>query len=305
MLRVTAQGSSWSWTGALRLGDLTSMSAPRVVVTGATGLLGRAVIRQLKARDPAVDVVGVSRREGLGHLWVPDYSQTPEGDVLVHLAEASDRSWVERAGNAYVLPALALIETLARRSYRHIVYASSAVLYGDQSEKLHGVDDPIFVRDRYSELKARSEKVVLSSGGTSARLCNLYGFGMRAENVANKILAQIPGKGPLRVFDASPSRDFLWIDDAAAAVAAMALRPSSGLYNVGTGIRTSVADFARIALTHSNQADRPVLSERPHAGLSCIVVDASETETVYGWKPTHSIDLGISLLVANKLKGAQ
>jgi len=281
------------------------MSAPKVIVTGASGLLGGAVVRQLRARDPSVDVVGVSRRECRGHVCVRDYSHAPEGDVLVHLAEASDRSWVERAGDAYVSNALGLVETFARRRYRYIVYASSAVLYGDKSEERHRIGDPIFVCDRYSHLKAQSEQIVLSSGGVSARLSNLYGFGMRAENVVNKILSQIPGVGPLRVFDSSPSRDFLWIDDAAAAIAAMALHPSSGLYNVGTGIRTTIAELARIALTHSNQGSRPVLSDRPPGGLSCIVVDPSATEAVYGWAPTLSIERGIGLLVDYKSKGVQ
>ena len=82
----------------------------RVIVTGASGFLGRAVLASLSASG--IDCVGVSRRAGAGLTQVASYRDTPHGDVLVHLAEANDRAWVNAQGADYEAEAVAIFQAL-------------------------------------------------------------------------------------------------------------------------------------------------------------------------------------------------
>ena len=62
----------------------------RVVITGAAGFLGTALRHRLLAFEQ-VEVLGISRRPLPGLLTVSNYAEIPSGDILIHLAESSDR----------------------------------------------------------------------------------------------------------------------------------------------------------------------------------------------------------------------
>lgn len=267
----------------------------RIVVTGASGFLGRALMRKL-ARD-GVEVVGVSRQSALGLVQVADYADTPAGDVLVHLAEASDRRWAEKRGALYEQAALRALESLLANRFDHVVYSSSAVLYGDQGEALRRVGDPVQIVDTYTRLKYASEQAVLERKGAVARLTNLYGAGMAEGNVLTAILQQVPFDGPIRVYDVTPIRDFLYIEDAAEALAIMSLEKANGTFNVGTGRGTSILELAHIVLNAAGQTGREVESVYQGTRFSRLVVDITQTSAEIDWRPRIALPKGIETLI--------
>ena len=91
----------------------------RIVVTGASGFLGRVILDKLKSSKQ--DCIGVTRQNIKGLLHVPCYSKTPVGDVLVHLAEASDRKWVNQKGIKYEVKTKEVLNSLIRKKYKKIL----------------------------------------------------------------------------------------------------------------------------------------------------------------------------------------
>ena len=269
----------------------------KIVVTGVSGFLGRTVVRRLAGFDGTV--VGVSRRALPGNIQVVDYSDTPPGDVLIHLAETADRAVAERAGWGYEEKALSSLRALLNRRYPRVVYASSAVLYGDRAETPRRPGDPIFEVDVYTRVKASAERSVLdSSGGLVARLGNLFGPWMDRDNVISTILGQIPGTGPVRVRDAHPVRDFLWVEDAADLMVRMATGAAIGVFNVGSGTAHSIGDVARVSLQVAGQDDRAVVSTEPGARSSYLVLDISGTVSMWDWAPATTLEEGIGRLLS-------
>lgn len=267
----------------------------RIVVNGASGFLGRALMRQLAGNG--IDVVGVSRRAVPGLVQVAGYADAPQGDVLIHLAEVNDRSVAESSGTVYAKEALATLESLLCKGFERVIYSSSAVLYGDQHEAPRTVQDPVHIVDTYTELKYASEQAVLGNNGVVARLTNLYGPGMAEGNVLSTILKQLPLNGPIRVRDATPVRDFLWIEDAAAALSSMARGSASGIFNVGSGQGSSILDLANSALNAAGQTGRPVESEYQGPGRSRLVVDITQTLADFAWQPSTSLPQGIEKFI--------
>lgn len=267
----------------------------RVVVTGAAGFLGRFVVQALKGQG--LDVVALSRRPYAGFHQVADYSQAPPGDVLIHLAQESDRSRAEHHGDAGMHEAVTTMRFLVAKPYARVIYASSALLYGDQDNEPRRATDPVRLGSTYAQLKFACEQVVLDTGrGVVARIANLYGPGMAPANVVSTILRQIPGTGPVKIMDDTPIRDFLWVEDAGQAISVMAVGTKRGVFNVGTGMGTQIGSLVRMALDIVAQ-DRPIVVARPSARASSLVLDVADTEVVWNWRFRTTVTVGLKKLL--------
>lgn len=257
-----------------------------IVITGAAGFLGQMLMTHLANRE--LNIIPVSRRPLAGMYQVQDYTQSPAGDVLIHLAEEPDRSKVNHSGEKYLLDSFGVIQALSGR-YQKIIYASSGVVYGDESEQPYKVNEPVFATDVYSRSKLLNEKIVLDSGGTVVRLSNLFGQGMSPNNVMSDIACQIPGEGPVKVRDDKPVRDFLSVFDAALAFGLIMKSHYNGIVNVGSGIATSIRALAELLLALEDQAGREIIATKPAFKQSINVLDISETKEIFGWSPSSSL----------------
>ncbi len=270
----------------------------RVVVTGAGGFLGRHLCPRLAAAG--LEVVALSRRPAPGRQVVKDYREAPPGDVLVHLAQEPDRARFNAGGETAVSESLALLDALLQRPWTGVVFASSAVVYGDRHRHPVGTGAGTWSTDPYSRCKLECETRVLERGGMVARLSNLYGEGMAPGCVVAQVLAQIPGSGPLRVRDAGPVCDFLHVGDAAAALTAMVGQDAGGLFNVGSGTGTSIGELAALALELAGEEERPVQAETTSPVPPCRVLDITATTQALGWRPRTGLRQGLASLLAGR-----
>lgn len=269
----------------------------RVIVTGASGFLGRAVMQNLAASGH--DVLGLSRRNLPGLQQVASCADAPSGDALVHLAEASDRASVNARGQAAEQEAADTIHALLAKNYFRFVYASSAVLYGDAHNWPRRTDEAVNIVDSYTRIKYTCEQAVLGAGGAVARLANLYGPGMSPGNVVSTLLAQLEGNGPITLQDTTPVRDFLWIDDAAEAISSMVQHNEKGIFNIGTSVGTSIQLLAETALGIAGKSERPIHSLKANTPSSTLSVDISATQKTFGWQPKTSVAEGLKRLIGS------
>ncbi|MBN1379006.1 MAG: NAD(P)-dependent oxidoreductase [Gammaproteobacteria bacterium] len=277
----------------------------RVVITGASGFLGQYLVRALKNRD--IEVVPVSRQYFDQIVRVHDYSASPGGDVLVHLAEDRDRVRVNGSDDDYFRAKRKTLDDLLTKEYKRVIYVSSAALYDDGSGYPIRTNDPISINDNYTRLKYANEEAVLAKEqGFVVRLTNVYGEGMDESNVISTILKQVRSDGDLYVNDISPVRDFIWVDDVVEILENMCnLRLNSeitnGIFNVGTGVGVSIGDIAKLALEIARQPERKVVSRTQSTKSSTVVLDISATTEAWGWVPKVSLCDGLTKLLEKKL----
>lgn len=270
----------------------------RVVVTGASGFLGSVITRSLT--NAGVSTLSVSRQDIPGFLQVAKYADTPLGDVLIHLAEINNRSRVNQLSVEYEHEASSTLYALLKKGYGRVIYASSSVIYGDGVCTPHIESDPVSAIDTYTRVKLVAEQSVLSCGGVVVRLANIYGPGMAAENVLSHIFGQLDQDGPITLQDTSPIRDFIWVEDAAEVIIKMATQQAQGLFNVGTGIGTSIGELARMSLEEAKQPQRKIVSTQSAANPSCIVLDITKTKQYLHWQPSVLLNEGLRRLVSRE-----
>jgi len=260
-----------------------------VVVTGASGFIGRVLVHAIARRGIPVIAVTRSSATGPEGVWtrVADYRDTPSTPdaILVHLAEQANIPAANQRGAAHVADVCSLVSALIAKGFRRIIYASSGQVYRSGA-------------DPYLSGKRGAEKLVLAAGGAVARLANVYGPGMSAQTLIGDIMRQIPGSGALRLRNTAPRRDFLWVEDAADGLAAIALGNKPGIFDLGTGVSISAGDMARFALAAAGEQDRPILSDIAACGDDDVIsLDMAPVRTEFGWAAKVDAPAGLARLV--------
>lgn len=234
----------------------------RVLITGASGFIGRHLVTYLSQRG--VDVRTLSRRP---QPWpdhvvanvLEDFSNQANGcECIVHLAGLSDASAsyerpVEFA-RVNVLGTLNALEA-ARRSNAAFVLASSQRVYRPATRPISedGVLAPV---DPYGQSKLQAEQWtelyarLFGVPATILRLFSVYGPGQapgQASGVVSILLRNAREGKPLRV-RARQVRDFIDVRDVVRAIdLAIRRRPERvAIYNVGTGRPTPISELGEL-----------------------------------------------------------
>jgi len=277
-------------------------SARRVVVTGAAGLIGSALVRELNLSGTddivAVDRLGTSEKwRHLVPLRFADYVDAEEffpriaaepdafGEVatVFHLGACS--STTERDASYLVANNVRRSQELARWAFARgarFVYASSAATYGARESDMREDLDPYALRPLnmygYSkhlfDLWMRREGLLPRAVGI--KYFNVYGPNEDHKGAMRSVVAkafeQIRERGAIELFksyrngiaDGEQTRDFLYVKDAAAITAFLAHAPqASGLFNVGSGRDRSWNDLARAVFAALDRPPRIVYVEMP------------------------------------------
>jgi nucleoside-diphosphate-sugar epimerase len=221
-----------------------------VVVTGVSGLVGQRLLRMLDADETVRRVVGIDTRQP--HFRPPKLEffcvdlATAElkplldgAAALVHLAFA-----VEPAHDVRLLDRLnvgatrRLLEAAGAVGIRHVVYPSSAMVYGAWPDNPVPLTEAAVLRPNpgfvYAGQKAEVERLLAEwreghPGVTVAVLRPAASPSAARESWLGRVWR---GALPLRVRGASPPVQYLHEDDLAAAVA-LALRSRlDGVFNV-------------------------------------------------------------------------
>jgi nucleoside-diphosphate-sugar epimerase len=278
-----------------------------ISVTGASGLIGGALIRELVSRD--VDVTAVSRRPsrtltGVTVKTIESYRETPVDPkaIVVHLAELALIGEAEKRGCNYISEVTGRVSALLEKNFARIVYVSSGSVYATDGTDPRSPSDRATPDSIYAKAKIAAEELVLDSGGAVARLSNVYGSPLKPGTVISDILNQLPGTAPVVVRDDNPARDYLWLGDAARGLADIALGEATGLFNLGSGTATSATEIARIALAVWGERDRDVIATIPkrEGKIDAIALDCSKTTANFGWRPSTTLADGIRMVLAEE-----
>jgi UDP-glucose 4-epimerase len=281
------------------------MTKPAVAVIGSHGFLGWATVRALR-RD-GVPVQEYTRDRSFldrhGHI-----ASDIEGvRTVVWLVSSINPRVAEESPDLIDRDRAAmesLIEGLQQLDAppRIVNLSSGGTVYDTAATPPYDETAPTGPTGAYGKAKLMFEGLLVDSGlpSTSLRLSNAYGPGQPTRPgqgvVAHWLAAAVAGR-PLHIFgDGEAVRDFVFVDDVAAAiVAACTSARVPPVVNVGSGQPTRLRQLAEIVLAAvADPALEITLDPGRTFDVATTWLDVSLARTALGWTPTTTLTEGVA-----------
>jgi CDP-glucose 4,6-dehydratase len=314
--------------GALEAVELTGRS---VLVTGAYGLLGSWLVKELLARGARVCVIRFDRpaRSALLSMELEHRVTVIDGDIRADgliarvLAEYEVDSVFHLAAQTIVPTAnhaplstfetniggtWTVLEACRLHGAERVIVASSDKAYGDRAALPYREDLPLQPRFPYDVSKAAADLLARSYWHTwrlpvaVTRFANLYGGGdpNRSRLVPEAITAALCGRRPVLRSDGSPERDFLYVEDAVAAYlaiwGALGNKNARGeAFNAGGGRPQRVGEVVELICRLAGTDVEPEIhgDGTPSGEIDRQWVDHSKLTELTGWKPGVGLEEGL------------
>jgi len=310
------------------------LAGERILVTGGAGMIGSTIVDQLVERGAGEIVVldNFVRGRRANLAW----AERNGGDLTVVEGDVRDRGLVAELSEGVDVvfheaairitrcadePRLALevlvdgtfnvVEAAAQAGVRKLVAASSASVYGLASEfptgELHHpyANDTLYgAAKTFNEGLLRSYHAMAGLDYVALRYFNVYGPRMDVHGAYTEVLvrwmARIADGEPLLIFgDGSQTMDFVCVPDIARAnILAAESAVTDAVFNVASGVETSLAELAQ-GLLGAMGSDLPVEHgpAREVNGVSRRLADTRAAWEALGFSAEIGLDEGLSSLV--------
>jgi nucleoside-diphosphate-sugar epimerase len=225
----------------------------RVIVTGATGFIGRHVLRALVARGYDVHAIGRSPVIDTGATWhfcdllIPG-AATPllralRSEYLLHLAwnAAPGAFWSAADNLDWVAATLQLFRAFAEAGGRRAVFAGSCAEYDWSFDLLTEDETPLLPRTLYGRAKSATGQLLLDAEATQGicvawgRIFFVYGPGEPPGRLVPDVMAGLLAGRPVDCTEGLQERDFIHVEDVARAFVDILASDFCGSVNIASG----------------------------------------------------------------------
>jgi len=294
------------------------MAKRRVLVTGATGLIGRHVVNALHEQGAEVHAVTRSlahettdsevrwhKANLLDHRDCTQLLDSAEADTIVHCAWVTEHGayWTSPENLDWVAATLSLAHEAADRSTQRFVGVGTCAEYDwSGCEPLSEAKTPLNPTTLYGTAKDASRRVLEAFAATSglsfawARVAMLYGAGEHPDRFVASLARALLRGGLAKMSSGQQVRDLLDARDVGAAIAAVALSNVEGAVNIGSGegvhLRAAAQTLARIA-GHSDLLMPGALPDRANEPAH-LVMDVTRLTRETGFRPKIPLEQGLA-----------
>jgi CDP-glucose 4,6-dehydratase len=305
-------------------------SGRSVLVTGATGLLGGWLVKELLARGAEVTVLvrdsaprSLFHKERL-HDSVNVVHGSLELDVMRRtIAEYSVKTVIHLAAQTLVgiakVDPIGTFESNIRGTWNvleaarttnmcQVIVASSDKAYGDSLAlpyvETHPMDGayPYDVSKSCTDLIARMYHSAYRLPVGVLRCGNLFGGGDLnfSRTIPGVILATLKGERFRIRSDGTYVRDFLYVEDAADAYLLVAEGIASNpelagqAFNFSLGVRPTVLEVSRMVLKLMGASDQdPIIENTAKGEIREQYTDSGKARQLLGWQPRYGLEEGL------------
>ncbi|MBI2871815.1 MAG: NAD-dependent epimerase/dehydratase family protein [Chloroflexi bacterium] len=300
----------------------------RILVTGGAGFIGSHLVGRLLELGHQVAVVDdlstgkreyVDPRAAFYHLDITQAAALGEvvarvrPEVVEHHAAQTSvvRSVADPGEDARtnILGSLSVLEACRRHGVEHVIFASTGgALYGNPERVPCGEEHPVRPLSPYGAAKAAVEtylamyQQVYGLSWTALRYANVYGprqdpFG-EAGVVSIFTQKMLTEQAPTIFGTGEQQRDFVYVGDVVEANVLALERGVGGVYNIGTGVATSVNRIAGLLRQTTEYRGEIAYGPARPGEVDCIALESCRARDTLGWAPAVTLEEGLARTVA-------
>jgi UDP-glucose 4-epimerase len=309
----------------------------RTLVTGSAGFIGSTLVDRLleeghevtgvdnlSAGSPVANLRSAHRHGGRGRFTfvAADVRQPAlsgivarsNPEVVFHLAAQIDvRKSVgdpQHDARNNVLGTINVLEACRQARVPRIVYAASGgSRYGASAALPTTEDTAVHPLSPYAASKVAGEFYMNTYAGMyglapiSLALANVYGPRQNPHGEAGVVAmfasAMMSGRPTTIYGDGSATRDYVYVGDVVTAFLCAADAPATttGTFNIGTGVQTTVAELHRLIAAAVGVVRPPDHAEARTGEIHASALDPTRAGRVLGWKPDIDLTEGIKRTV--------
>ncbi len=299
----------------------------KALVTGGAGFIGSHLCAGLLEEGievVALDNLSMGRAEN-----IPAGARLVVGDVLDHdlvdaivsdgvdviFHEAAIVSIRESVANFYadaetnIMGTLNVMRAAIHAGVKKMVFASSMAVYADSPGGIAASEAfQTAPTSPYGIAKLASERYLSLLGKANGmdtialRYFNTYGenqsFTPYVGVITIFVNRLLKGEPPIIFGDGEQVRDFIYVKDLVQAnLLALRTEVHDGIYNVGTGVGTSVNRIAALLCRKINPQVKPVYGPERAEELRYSVADTARIRNDLGFAPSHRIEDAIDTVI--------
>lgn len=299
-----------------------------VIVTGATGFIGGAVVREIRRRHPAAEVVAVgSAAVNLADKarlfdWLEQLHWAFPCDHVIHLAalykagdwpvhHSATQFHVNMSINVNILEGWKRFFPQAKLTsiLSYCMYPSVSHPHPESELWGHEPEDYLFAYAMTKKALLVGQRAYRREHGlvsTSVVLPTVYGPGDSFEEnshvvgalVGKFVRAARSGANAVEVWgNGEQEREFLLVDDAAEGIVLAAERSDAEALNLGAGEAHRVGDIANWISEAAGFQGRIEFNENRFVGVKKRLLDVTRARETLGWKAATSIRDGLKRTV--------
>ncbi|MER3601274.1 MAG: hypothetical protein C4339_00970 [Nitrososphaerota archaeon] len=289
----------------------------RVLITGASGFVGRNLMAHLAQRGYELIALDLKEAEVEGDVTDADFVFTRLGelsfDAIIHLAALTNiPQSIEKPYETIKVNAVGTLnvaELAIRKKVTQLIYASTANVYGNPSSVPVDETAPRAPRTPYDYSKCIGEQILEAYARakglpvTILRSWKLFGeWDSLGSAVCRFIIRALRGE-PLELYNSGRDvSDFTYIANYCRIVELVLERPSSSLrvYNVGTGTPISIKQLAQEIVRLTSSSSR-ILELPPRHPLEETMVSYPSIEKAkheLGYRPVVDLKEGLNRTIA-------
>lgn len=295
----------------------------KVIITGGLGFIGQNLARWLRGCDNSIELVAIDWRtdstdqecalfDVVVNTCFADEETLPlykDADAVVHLAAYTTvqesihnphRTFENNVGKTERMLEYARLNA----PNIHFIFSSTGgAIIGEYDGEIH---EEIAARpiSPYGASKLAIEGLMSAYNGSfnlrcvSLRFSNVYGpYSGRKGSVVAAFCKSYVDSGTLQINgDGRQTRDYVYVDDICRAIEVVIQKKGQGLYQLGTGIGTSILELADVfqSIDPDKQIERifiaPLSGEVRHNVTNC-----SRIEKELGFTPTMKLQEGVKV----------
>lgn len=281
----------------------------KVLITGASGFIGRHLLKGLQSSN--IDVVLVGRNNPAGYLGdfikadlleLRDFSNLiskANASHLIHLAWYAEHGsyWTSSLNFRWIESTVKLVEAFCEAGGQHIVAAGTCAEYDWSYGYCIEEKTPLIPATLYGTAKDVTRRLLMSLCVVYKVTCSWgrifmpYGPGEDRRRLIPALNNVFSLNQPPFAVGSSSFRDLLHVEDVAAAFVKLLVSGVHGEFNISSGTPTQISEVIKLLANAQNQDPRIVLDHSvSRIGEPLMLVGENKKLTSLGWSEKHKLE---------------